>query len=399
MLRTAGLRTLPPLMNSSRLPTLATTAQRNTALAALRDLCGLGLHPEVLVPAVLEGLHAVVPSCRNLFDWTDERGRLLHYFIEGAIDTDVARLYFDRYHERDDLQGMPPFRQLGQAPAGISSADELDHPGFYASDYYQAIWRPQGLRTRLQAVLRGRRGQLLGALVLYREPGAPRFTLAEERLLATLLPAFSRGLEAVPAVATSERHVPGPEAPESLLLRLDGTLCHASAGAHRLLMLAEGGVTPERLSGPILPQSHRLLRLLLAQLRERAAQGPLALLAPLPRVTQQAASGQYLAQGQLLRAREPQPGHEPALAQVTLRRLEPHSVALERALRALPITPGQMAVCRWLYHGHAHGQIGQRLGVAPATVVDHVRKAYRRLDLASPLALRALLDTQIGATA
>lgn len=36
------------------------------------------------------------------------------------------------------------------------------------------------------------------------------------------------------------------------------------------------------------------------------------------------------------------------LVQLSLRRHEPHRVALERGLRSLPVTPGQMAVCRVL---------------------------------------------------
>ena len=85
-----------------------------------------------------------------------------------------------------------------------------------------------------------------------------------------------------------------------------------------------------------------------------------------------------------------------AAAWCTLRRLEPHRVALERALRALPLTPGQMAVCRELYHGRSHAQISGQLGVAPATVVDHVRKVYQTLDLRSTLELRARVDRCIA---
>ena len=47
------------------------------SIAALHALCELKLHAEVLVPAVLEALHQVVPSYRNLFDWTDAQGRLV----------------------------------------------------------------------------------------------------------------------------------------------------------------------------------------------------------------------------------------------------------------------------------------------------------------------------------
>jgi DNA-binding CsgD family transcriptional regulator len=360
---------------------------------ALLELCGLGLHADVLVPAVLEALHDVVPSYRNLFDWTDEDGRLARYFVEGPIDAAIAQLYFDEFHNRREAEVMPRFEAVRAAPAGVTGPADLDHAGFYASDFYNAIWRPQGLRTRMQAVLRGRQGRLLGQLVLYREPGAARFTDAEERRLAALLPAFAAGLEGGARSAAEERHVPAPEAPETLLLTLDGVVCHSSPGAQRLLMMAEGSISRVALSRPLDAMSGRLLPMLLARLRERAAPGAAHAMSPPPSITHETASGQYRVRGHLLQPL--QPGALP-LAQVTLRRLEPHRVALERALRALPITPGQMAVCRWLYHGRTHGEIGQQLGVAPATVVDHVRKLYRALDLRSTLDLRAMVDGKIG---
>ena len=74
-------------------------------------------------------------------------------------------------------------------------------------------------------------------------------------------------------------------------------------------------------------------------------------------------------------------------------------MALERALRGLPVTPGQRAVCRALYQGRPQAGIGQALGVAPSTVVDHARKAYRALDLNSAPDLRALLDQRIALAA
>ena len=113
----------------------------------------------------------------------------------------------------------------------------------------------------------------------------------------------------------------------------------------------------------------------------------------MPSITHETAAGQFVASASLLRALYP--GHEP-LAQVTLQRLEPHAVALQRALRSLPLTAGQMAVCRALVQGHSHIDIGQRLGVTPATVVDHVRKAYQALDVRSALELRAVVDRRMG---
>ncbi len=125
------------------------------SIAALRALCALKLHPEVLIPAVLEALHGLVPSYRNLFDWTDEEGRLVRYFIEGPVDADIARLYFDEFHNRREAEAMPAFHTLHRAPPGVRGADELDHPAFYRSALYNEIWRPQGFLTRLEAVVRG----------------------------------------------------------------------------------------------------------------------------------------------------------------------------------------------------------------------------------------------------
>lgn len=152
-----------------------TPPRASRSLQSLNALCGLGPHPEVLVPAFLAALHARVPSSRDLFDWTDEQGRLVRYFIEGPIDTQIAQQHFDEFHNRREVEAMPAFDSLRRRSAGIRSADELDHAGFCASARYHEIWRPQGLRTRLEAVVRTADGRLQGSLVLYRGPGERRF--------------------------------------------------------------------------------------------------------------------------------------------------------------------------------------------------------------------------------
>ncbi len=377
------------------------------AIADAQALCALQLPAEVLVPAVLEALHAVVPSYRNLFDWADEQGRLLRYFIEGPIDAGIAQLYFDEFHNRREAEVMPRFDTLVRHPRGVRSAQELDHAAFFRSALYNEIWRPQGFHTRLEAVVRGTAGQLVGSLVLYRAAGAPRFTLHDERQLAAVLPALGEGLQAAGRAAragTGDRQVPSPDPPESLLLTLQGQISHASAGAHRLLLMAEGGAARHSLCKPLDQLAGGLLSLLLARLQVQwraplpaqahaAEAGTQQTLQTPASITCETAAGAFVASGVLLR---PLHGGGAPMVQVTLRRLEPHRVALERALRALPLTAGQTAVCRQLLLGHTHSQIGQALGVAETTVVDHVRKLYRALDLRSALDLRALMDARVA---
>ncbi len=363
------------------------------SIAALTALCGLKLHVEVLVPAFLEALHQVVPSARNLFDWTDEHGRLVRYFIEGEVDADIAQLYFDEFHNKREAEAMPAFESLRRLPHGVRSACELDHAGFFRSALYNEIWRPQGLHTRLEAVVRGPQGRLIGSLVLYRGPGDPRFTRDDERRLAGLLPALASGMQCNGPAVADNRHVASPEPAQTLLMTLQGQVRHASPGAHRLLLMAEGGASRDTLSKPLDLLAGRLLPMLLMRLREQARGAVPSGSGPMPSITHETAAGQFVASASWLRALEP--GHEP-LAQVTLQRLEPHAVALQRALRSLPLTAGQMAVCRELVQGHSQADIGTRLGVATATVVDHVRKAYQALDVRSALELRAVVDSRIG---
>ncbi len=374
-----------------------------TTLAALRALCLQGLGDAVLVPALLEALHALVPSHRNLFDWTDDQGRLLRYVIEGPIDTHIAQLYFDEFHNRREAEAMLPFEALRRQPGGVRAPDNLHHSGFYQSALYHAIWRPQGFHTRLEAVVRNAGGRLLGSLVLYRGPGDPAFTVAEAQRLQALIPALAHGLDTTAAVTVADDlHLPSPEPAETLLLSTDGAVCHASAGAWRWLLMAGGGASREALSRPALAMGGPLLGQVMAQLSARTAAKPAAGLAQasglgqVVQVVQTTAAGRFVASGQVLQALGD--GVAP-LVQISLRRHEPHRVALERALRSLPVTPGQMAVCRALYHGEPQPGLAQRLGVSATTVVDHARKAYRTLDLHSAQELRALLDSRIARAA
>lgn len=388
----------------------------STTLAALRALCRQGLPGEALITALLEGLHALVPSQRNLFDWTDEQGRLLHYVIEGPIDLALARLYFEEFHNRLEAEAMAPFQALRHQPAGVRGPDDLQ-PGFYRSALYHEIWRPQGFHSRLEAVVRSRHGRLLGSLVLYRGPDDPAFTADEARRLHALLPDLADGLDhdvagaMALAGAAAAPDVPAPEPAETLLLTLDGQVCHASAGAWRWLLMASGGVTPRAVANlagslsatqgtaaagdPLLSLAGpgALLAQLLAPLRAWQARGGTGAL-PASRHSGAGPGGSWVAQAQAL---HPLPGSPlPPLVQVQLQRHEPHGVALERALRGLPVTPGQAAVCRALYHGQAQARIAEQLGVASTTVIDHVRKAYRALNLHTAQELRALLDLRMA---
>jgi DNA-binding NarL/FixJ family response regulator len=74
---------------------------------------------------------------------------------------------------------------------------------------------------------------------------------------------------------------------------------------------------------------------------------------------------------------------------VTIQHAEP-PVLRARALHA-PLSIVQKKVCSLLLCGLSHREIACELEVSPSTVIDHVRKIYRKLDVHSIDDLRAKL--------
>ena len=373
------------------------------ATAAVHALCASGLPGEVLIPTLLEALHDLIPSDRNLFDWTDDEGQLLNYFIEGPVDTEVARLYFEQFHNHKEADCMPAFASLRGAPAGVRAARELNHAGFFDSALYNEVWRPQGMHTRIEGVVRSGKGRLLGSLVLYRGPHDRPFTSTEERTLESILPALARSLERCrqPASAplTDRLHVRGREPSETVLLDFSGRVLHTSPGAERLLMLADGGLSRDALARSVTDHLDRLFGSLLNRLRERVEFGHACTPKPWPSSSMFNAYGRFDAQSSLLCSPGAAQHAERGLLQIVLLRLEPREVAVQRVLRELPISLGQASVCAALYAGQTQTEVARDLGVAASTVVDHVRKLYRALGVCGAAELRELLDRRIAAAA
>src|SRR5215475_6960164 len=165
-----------------------------SGVARIRSLCKLGLPVEQFVPALLESLHRLIASARNLFDFTDADGHLVRYYFEGPIDHEIARHYFDHFHNKLESEAMPSFKQAIAGHTVIRSAEEINNGRFFRSALYNEIWRPQGLHSRIEAIVRDDARKPLGSLVLYRGKDDPPFTRNDEALLAAVVPYVARAL-------------------------------------------------------------------------------------------------------------------------------------------------------------------------------------------------------------
>lgn len=354
---------------------------KNAAASAyIRELCSLGLAGELLIPALLEAMHRVIPSARNLFDWVDGAGSIRRYYFEGPIDHQLARLYFDEFYNKREAEAMPRYVDVIRGEATIRSAEELNHQRFFDSALYNEIWRPQRLHFRLEAIVRGQDGRPLGSLVLYREQGDPIFSRADEETLQTLVPYVAYGLQhgrAQPVdYAASERR--------AALVNLDaaGRIVHLSRNAHKVLLLAHGDISPASAARAPASEDFPTLTLLHRQLSRPGAAGSQAPLA----LTLANAWGEFQFHAEHL---EPLAGAAGALIGVTIQHLAPREAADLGALESTPLSIVQKKVCALLLHGCSHPQIAQRLGISPHTVTDHIRKIYLKLDVHSVDELRS----------
>ena len=141
-------------------------ARLRVALGPHRGRC----HP----PRVSRALHRIVPSYRNLFRLDRPAGQPDPLLLRGP----------DRPPDRGALlRGVPqPARGRGRCP-GVPPVDQRPRtdPQRREVDRPSSTARPctarSGARrcTRIEAIVKRRRGQPLGSLVLYRAAGDPSF--------------------------------------------------------------------------------------------------------------------------------------------------------------------------------------------------------------------------------
>lgn len=373
----------PPLLDAAgdtRRSSPSPRMKHSRAIAAIRELCSLGLGGELLIPALLEALHDVIPSSRNLFDWIDDVGHIERYYFEGPIDHRIAKLYFDEFYNRRESEAMPRFSELARSGTVIHGAQALNSASFFNSALYHEIWHPQGLHYHLEAVIRRTDGKALGSLVLYREKTDPIFTREDEERLATLVPYIARAMQS--GRNKAEQFAAGEA--RTALVNLDhrGDLLYSSSNAHSMLLLAHGDITPASARVEPTVQDFATLTLLYAALmRSPGADKPVT-------VTLDNAWGRFEFEARKLQAAG---AGQRAIVALTIRHLVASEVAQARALKRSPLSVQQRRVCSLLLNGRSQTQVAADLGVAPSTVVDHLRKVYRRLDVHSVAELRARL--------
>jgi DNA-binding CsgD family transcriptional regulator len=337
-------------------------------VAAIRELCCLGLDSYSFALAVLSELHTLVPSVANSYIWLDAQGQVTDIYDESPESWRLLPLYREEFLNRREREAAPSMTELAARSSGVITTSAVATREFYRSALYNEVLRPSE-HDRAAAVVVREGERRHGMLMFHRGLKDPDFNAEELRLIEEMVPFIAHGF-----AAAGQIRFPLVEDDESGLMILDrnGAVVHASARARHLLFVSANGPSPrgDRGAPPLPPEVVWLCRRLQA-----SGQGTQRdLLPPVWRQENRWGRFTYRAHWLDATARADSP-----LIGVNIAHEVPLPHRLWRHARRLGLSPKQLSVCGLLATGLSYEEIAQRMGVTHHTVTDHVRKLSEKL--------------------
>lgn len=357
--------------------------------ARIRQLCCLGLGSESVMPALLEELHALVPSRANTFLWVGPEGHLANIYDEQPEAAATASLYVSEFYNRRECEVSLSFSEAARLERGVLVDQQfltVSQRAFYRSDFYNQVLRPIGYGHCLRMVVR-EDGRTLGFLQLQRRRREQAFGTPEirrmQRLQAFVTHAMTR------CDADPERMM--AESGESGLVIVDpqGRPAGLSPRGRQLLFLA----THPRLDARTKRQRDARLPAPVRALCERLhAVCTNDAAAVIPVLRHRNVWGGFVFRAYQLDAGSCWPGY----IGIAVTREVPLRLRLTRGALNLCLSGRQTEVAVLLAAGCSHQQIADQLGIARNTVIAHARWAYSKLSVHDGRALRERLLAATG---
>jgi len=362
------------------------------AEARLRQLCCLGLAGQAVMPALVQWLHALIPSRSNHFFWATADGGIGNSYMETAEEMELLPFYFAEFYNRESEVCSLPFAEKMRRVPGVhrDPAPEGDPKVIYGSDFYNLLLRPIRVHHALGAVIRAPDGRPLGLLRLTRGEGEAPFSSDEDRRLARLAPFVAHALAHGVNAAAGDLDTPLADSEDNGLLIVDarGSPLHISSRARALLRLASHqSIAPGQLWDHGVSDAVSQICRRLAALSRRDPGDALQ-----PVWSCRNAWGGFVFRAHWLdRADDPDPDAlvSGQVIGVTIQHREPLPLVLMRRMQSLPwsasssLSGRQMQVCLLLAAGHSLRVIAERLGVTRHTADYHCRELYARFNVRS----------------
>jgi DNA-binding CsgD family transcriptional regulator len=276
------------------------------------------------------------------------------------------------------------FRVLARrdAKAGVLSAATGGQPE--RSDRYRRILAPLHFQHELRLALSDDRA-LWGGLALLREPGAPDFTPAEARHVASLGRILTEGLRIGIALGAAQVDCT-PNGPGMLIVDQDLQILTMTANAERWLNeLTDGFPRLPEVGSSWLPEA---VRSVVARARQlHGSDSPEDLM---PRARVRGSSGRWLAI-YASRVREASPGSSNTA--VIIEEARPSEIA-PLIMRACGLSPREARVTSLVLQGLSTKEIAAEVQLSPYTVQDHLKAIFAKAGVRSRRELAARIFDQ-----
>jgi DNA-binding CsgD family transcriptional regulator len=255
---------------------------------------------------------------------------------------------------------------LARERVGVSTVHRRTQGHPETSGRYREVLRPAGLGPELRAVLRDH-GRPWGALILFREAGAPDFSDDELRTVGAIAPGVAAAVRRT-LLVSELAHRDTDDGPGMAVLRAEGgtvRLEMASRAARTLLDQVPDTVAPGGLPVVVTTMASRL-----------AAEGGAG-----QRRRVRLRSGRWVSLQ--LDTLSPEDGDD--LAQrlsLVIERVGPYELAGVIA-DAYGLTEREREVARLVVSGHSNPQVAGALFISLTTVQDHLKKVFAKLGVSS----------------
>jgi hypothetical protein len=338
-------------------------------IAALRQLCCLGIGAQASMPTLLKALRELVPSDSAGFFWVNASGDMVNFYAERVLPENTSRVFFERFHDGPQHSFKREFQQ--RVHSGVPVTNFTPTTEFMRGDYYNQIMRQLDAHHVMHGIVRDH-GAALGQVSLYRERRSRAFSSSERQRLADVSHYLAHAL----AKPTSERgEFVDTDDEGVVIIDRRGKVIQAAAHSRRLLLMAthpqQGALARASLSNPIVEE---VMRDLVLRLNDTASEDRHA--SP-PKLTVANAWGQFLLRAYYL---GDSPEVEETLIAVQIRRREPLLLRLADGMRALALPPQLQQVALLLAQGLSNPEIAARLSVTENTVRWHVKQLFVRLN-------------------
>lgn len=325
------------------------------------------------MPALMQELHALVPSHANAFFWADARLQISNVY-HPRVGAPAIALYLNEFHNRRECEVVTGFAERlrhGRKVSSLYQMLKVSHAEFYRHDYYNRVLRALDTYDFIRVAVREER-VVLGEVVLHRARGEAAFSAQDEARLAALAPFIAHAL-----TASGDLQCPLADSDDSglIIVDLNGKPRHLSPRARQLLYLAtHPTISAHTIRGGDLALPAGVIQLCKTLTGVFAGDE----YAPAPKWIHRNAWGGFCFRAYWLNDGDPEVA---SLIGITVNHQEPLPLKFVRGMEKLPLSPRQMQLCLLMLGGHTYRAIAKRIDISERTAINHAQEVYAKLNV------------------